>query len=736
MYSFTSYIKKVLQFIFIVFVHVALLFNKTAYTQWVKTAGPPGINVNTFFNSGSYLFAGTSSKGVYRSSDQGATWTAANSGVENANVLSFAKDQTYLYAGTNTGVYRSSNNGATWTVANNGIQTQLVTNMVIGGGFLFAGTAGQGVYRSPDQGNTWVNANGGALNFSSIYAMCYVNNLLIVEADNYLFKSKNAGDTWFVDQGSTAFYVIKHFLVLGDTLLASARNGIFRSYDGGKTWTNFQPVLADEYTELMGFAFSNGVVYTCEKRGMFKSTDIGVTWTPVPATGLRIGTRFNNYFSQSGNNFLMGMNELGVFRSSDTGRTWKQSIAGFPPASSIDNSLLNIHDTIVSGTHSDGVYGAINNGNFWKKVGTRNNKDTLSNAIVYTLLNPAPNIILAGTCENGLYRSADNGRTWKHIIAGLPYTVFGNYECDFGLTKSGANILLATTNGIYYSTNNGLTWNASNLTGDRISAFSIAANGSVAVAGIVEGVFPFESGIFRSVNNGVTWTFVQRFFDDIISLASDGVNNFYAGGFFGNFRSSDNGLSWANIGTGIPLNTGGFAIKVIGTNNVFIGNNTGIYFSSNKGNTFIDASAGLDPEPNNTVQGIEANSTYLFAGLPGNGVWRRRLSDFGISVPVNEQSVMMDQQNKLAGNFKNHLLIYPNPAIDKVIIEYEASQAGELQLVISDQLGRSVFQSKQFLTNGVHTSKIEVTQFLPGIYYVQVIMNGKANIEKLVVTRR
>ena len=68
---------------------------------------------------------------------------------------------------------------------------------------MFAGTAGLGVYRSPDQGLTWENANGGALNFSTIYAMCYVNNRLIVEADNYLFNTKDAGDTWFVDQGST-----------------------------------------------------------------------------------------------------------------------------------------------------------------------------------------------------------------------------------------------------------------------------------------------------------------------------------------------------------------------------------------------------------------------------------------------------------------------------------------------------------------------------------------------------
>ena len=723
---------KVIGFKWISLLLLICMCSRMVQAQWEKTSGPPGINVNAFFSSGSLLFAGTSSKGVMVSSDRGATWAAANKGMENTTVLSFAKDNTYLYAGTNNGVYRSPDNGVSWVAANNGIQTQRVTNMIIGGGFLFAGTAGQGVFRSSNQGNTWANANGGALDFSSIYAMCYVNNILIVEADNYLFKTRNAGNSWFVDQGNTAFFVIKHFLVLGDTILASARNGIFHSFNGGITWSKFQPLLADEQTELLGFSFFNRVVYTCDKRGMLRSFDTGRTWTSIPASGLRFGTRFYNHFVKSGNSFLMGMDELGIFRTTDTGHTWKQSITGLPPLSSIDNSLLNIHDTIFTGTHSDGVYGTVNNGNFWRKTGTTNNRDTLSNAVVYALFNPAPNIILAGTCGDGLYRSTDNGRTWKHIIAGLPYTVFDNFECDQGFTRSGANILLATGNGIYYSKNNGLTWNASNLAGDRIAVASIAANGNVVVAGVAEGVPPFQSGIHRSVNNGVTWTFVQSLGDDLISLAADGVNNFYGGGFFSNFRSANNGLSWSVIGNGIPANTGGFTIKVIGTSNVFIGNNTGIYFSGNKGNTFVNAGMGLDPAPNNSIGGIEANSTYLFAGLPTNGIWKRPLSDFGISAMLSEQ-IASDQKMKQEVNSKTTLRIYPNPASDRANVQYETKVAGVVRLIISDQLGKIVSQSDEFSTAGIHTKVIDVKHFRQGIYSVQVIMNGKTNTEKLMI---
>src|SRR5262245_35078314 len=89
--------------------------------QWTKTSGPPGTNVNYFYNSGNILFAGTSSKGVYRSFDDGVTWQAANTGISNSSVFALISDAAFLYAGTNSGVFRSDDNGETWQAANTGI---------------------------------------------------------------------------------------------------------------------------------------------------------------------------------------------------------------------------------------------------------------------------------------------------------------------------------------------------------------------------------------------------------------------------------------------------------------------------------------------------------------------------------------------------------------------------------------------------------------------------------------
>src|ERR1035441_6201342 len=73
-------------------------------------------------NGPGYLYAGTFSDGIFRSTDNGTTWLRSNSGLTCDTVLAFASDSTYLFAGTfGGGVFRSSNNGTSWTQVNNGL---------------------------------------------------------------------------------------------------------------------------------------------------------------------------------------------------------------------------------------------------------------------------------------------------------------------------------------------------------------------------------------------------------------------------------------------------------------------------------------------------------------------------------------------------------------------------------------------------------------------------------------
>jgi Secretion system C-terminal sorting domain len=54
-----------------------------------------------------------------------------------------------IFAGTEKGVYRSTDNGNTWTQTNGGLMTAKVNSLAINSdGFVFAGSDGRGVFRS------------------------------------------------------------------------------------------------------------------------------------------------------------------------------------------------------------------------------------------------------------------------------------------------------------------------------------------------------------------------------------------------------------------------------------------------------------------------------------------------------------------------------------------------------------------------------------------------------------
>ena len=131
-----------------------LLFENQAYAQWVQTNGPYGGKVSCFAVSDSTIFAGTYD-GVYRSTDNGTSWTEVNSGLPDTPfVLSFAVSGSTVFTGIagngGGGVFRITNNGTSWTEVNSGLpDTTYVQSLAVSDGMIFAGISRSGVWRRP-----------------------------------------------------------------------------------------------------------------------------------------------------------------------------------------------------------------------------------------------------------------------------------------------------------------------------------------------------------------------------------------------------------------------------------------------------------------------------------------------------------------------------------------------------------------------------------------------------------
>jgi len=181
--------------------------------QWIKTNGPDSVLALTIGRvqaaNGLVVYAGTRN-GLYLSLDSGASWTSNNvftHMVVQALALTDPSHPGIVFAGTQgSGVFRSTNNGANWTAVNNGLTGLNVRALALSGTYLFAGTA-DGVYRSSDSGANWIPINTGLTSFNT-RALENSSGGLFAGTDSGVFQATNGDTGWGVyNNGLTNFDV-------------------------------------------------------------------------------------------------------------------------------------------------------------------------------------------------------------------------------------------------------------------------------------------------------------------------------------------------------------------------------------------------------------------------------------------------------------------------------------------------------------------------------------------------
>src|SRR3989344_4164393 len=86
--------------------------------SWTAVSGGlSDFRVNAFAVSGSNIFAGTQSGGVFLSTNNGSSWSAVNNGLTNLFVNAFAVSGSNILVGTDGGIFRASLTSAPATFA-------------------------------------------------------------------------------------------------------------------------------------------------------------------------------------------------------------------------------------------------------------------------------------------------------------------------------------------------------------------------------------------------------------------------------------------------------------------------------------------------------------------------------------------------------------------------------------------------------------------------------------------
>jgi photosystem II stability/assembly factor-like uncharacterized protein len=245
-------------------------------SNWVKVnSGIRNMQIASLaVNSAGDIFAGTFGMGVFRTSDNGDSWSELDFPKEYVRAVAINPVDD-IFAGSAGGLYRSTNNGDTWEQVHElGSVLSLVVNS---SGHIFAGYGlGSGVYRSTDDGVTWVDVNDGVLNSYDVRTLAVNSNddIFAGTTGGGIFRSTDNGDSWspvlpdlFI--GSIAINPEGHVFA------SAGEMKIWRSTDNGDNWTQLEN--SPWYIEALAIN-SEGIIFA--GYGLFRSDDNGDTWTP------------------------------------------------------------------------------------------------------------------------------------------------------------------------------------------------------------------------------------------------------------------------------------------------------------------------------------------------------------------------------------------------------------------------------------------------------------------------
>jgi photosystem II stability/assembly factor-like uncharacterized protein len=294
----------------------------------------------------STLYAGLFNGGVFRSRDEGKTWTLASPSIRGLAVYSLTVSPTApgtVYAVTSGGVYKTTSGGETWRRLDPGAQTFSVWDLVVdprNGKVMYALLSGGPIRRSSDGGATWTDLSPETLSTRVLRIDPQHPDILYATAQNssVLLKSTDEGETWTrIGQGLAARPQLLRLVIdprSPQTLyITQAGVGLgqdfVKSTDGGETWAPLQRELDQSLLMLIGIApgRTRPVLFGAQDQRLYRSTNGGLSWseTKEGLPDMSIGS-FVSIASTPG--ALLLSTYVGVFRSTDGGASWSPSSRG------------------------------------------------------------------------------------------------------------------------------------------------------------------------------------------------------------------------------------------------------------------------------------------------------------------------------------------------------------------------------------------------------------------------
>ncbi|UTW62934.1 T9SS type A sorting domain-containing protein [bacterium SCSIO 12741] len=694
------------------------------------------------------LLAGGASSGIWKSTDNGKTWTSKTEHLPSIGISDIVfdpNDHNIIYAATgdadgnravySTGIYKSTDGGETWSIV--GLPRDLSDKLFIrrlampeSPANTILATTSSGIQRSTDGGSNWT-----------------------------VVDSKKGGSALVKKPGSsTTFYV-------------GTRGGeILKSTDGGSNWTDISPQGTSLFArvELAVSDLDSNFLFAIDMQGTtLKSNDAGATWTTA--------TRIRNYDSQQGYNMTLAVSPLDTnliliggiegWRSSDGGTSWEKYLDGyweqgepyfyvhsdhhdaaFKPGTNIlydandgglfygdlskDSSFTDITEglyttqyygigvlrsdasKIIGGAQdNDGVFMSGNSA-----IGLIPGSDGFDGLINYS----NPDIGLISITGGAIHKTEDAWATSNEVT---PNNFGSAWEVPMAMHPTNPAIVFVGGNHLMKSTDNGDNWTSIlQLAGNfsSLAEMDIApSNGDVIV------VADSDGEIQRTTNGGQNWTKLsspapQNHRISGISIHGTNPDIFYVSisGFSAGekvYRTTDGGQTFSNISHDLPNIAVHHIAYATGTNDdIYVATDLGVYLNTNGSSNWVPFQANL---PYTQVYELEINyaSQTLFAATYGRGVWKSPLE--------NHSTLGLDHTDQGDNGFQ----VYPT--VNQGSFHIKQDQESEFEVVVYNLIGGVLHHST---LRGME-NQVNLGNPPSGIYLVGLKQGGKITTHRLVI---
>jgi photosystem II stability/assembly factor-like uncharacterized protein len=503
------------------------------------------------------LWIGSASGGLWRTTNQGATWSefpytqVLSLGVSDVAISPSNPDVVYVATGDadgstgarnfyTVGVIKTTDGGDSWEITNLNhelAERKLISRILVhpeNPEIAWAATS-SGVWKTTDGGDSW------EMNSPTMYFIdmeMHPRNPDIIYAstfswsgNTYVYRTTDGGESWqeIETYGGVVRIALAVTLDEPDLVYALAADNTTRGFhslrvthDKGNTWK----VIADKGNTPNVLGWYAGTGNDTKGQGQY---DLSIAASPR-------------------NSDLVVIGGINIWRSENGGRDWEMVahwFGGFGKPyvhADIHDLNYNINGTVLYSGHDGGIDYSKNNGTSWKNV-----TEGLNITQFYRLSNSVQDnrVVYAGSQDNGTWRHR-NGK-WEHIYAG------DGMECLVDYNNPNYVYVSMYNGKLYRSTNGGKNFVAMinpgkiGEPGAWITPFVIDPNNpNVLYAGY--------QNVWKSTDRGVSWNKASEFGIsstlEALAVAPSDSDYIYAASYGSLYYTYDGGDSWEVIATG------------------------------------------------------------------------------------------------------------------------------------------------------------------------------------------